>query len=250
MNAWITFVNSEEYMRGAIVIARCLKLVNSIYSFVVLVPNDFIYNINVESNMIVLPITQLIGNGNNCKDERYRYCLNKIHIWTLTDYDKLCWLDSDLLILKNIDNVFDELEFSSYEVAAACGCRCNALKHNALETLPEACPFIHTEKTYINAGVMIIKPNVNIYEMLLQQDYDFPFADQDVFNMFFCGKIKQISSKYNYLNHLPIAHPEVSQDFSVFHFGYGKPWSKDNSLGSHQQMYDIWNEIDTMYICQ
>jgi lipopolysaccharide biosynthesis glycosyltransferase len=90
---------------------------------------------------------------------------------------------------------------------------------------------------------MVIKPNMSIYNMLLEQDYKHPLAEQDTLNIVFEDKIKQISSKYNYLNHLPLAHPDVEQDFSVFHFCYGKPWVKGNMLGSHQEMYDIWLSV-------
>jgi lipopolysaccharide biosynthesis glycosyltransferase len=90
---------------------------------------------------------------------------------------------------------------------------------------------------------MVIKPCKTVYKELLKQDYNFAFAEQDVLNILFKNKIKHIDSKYNYLNHLPIVHPEVCQDFSVFHFGYGKPWIKNNTLKTHQEMYDIWCNI-------
>ncbi len=247
MNAWVTFVNTEDYLKGAKVLATCLKKVASKYILLVLIPDTFYATFDTTDetldNIKYIPIRQLTSDGAKCKDQRYVYCINKIYIWTLVDYDRICWLDSDLLIVKNIDEIFDELEYPRYEIAGARGCRCNIMQNPSLHTLPEECPFLHDDKQYINAGVMVIKPSMYIYNILMEQDYKHPFAEQDTFNIVFKDKIKQISSKYNYLNHLPLAHPDVEQDFSVFHFGYGKPWDKLNLLGSHQEMYDLWLDM-------
>jgi alpha-N-acetylglucosamine transferase len=53
-------------------------------------------------------------------------------MWSFVEYEKQCWLDSDMLVLKNIDNVFDELEHPKYEIAAARGCRCNVIQQCSL----------------------------------------------------------------------------------------------------------------------
>lgn len=44
------------------------------------------------------------------KEDPYRFSctINKFYVYELTDYEKVCFLDTDLIIFKNIDFLFDE----------------------------------------------------------------------------------------------------------------------------------------------
>lgn len=240
--AWITYVNNDEYFDAACVLLHNLKQLNTQHKFIIMVPEN--HQLNVEKlkyeNVEVITIPDLQRASATHASERYRFCINKIYLWSLTQYDKLCWLDVDLLVLKNIDHLF-EIEMGGNAILAAPGCTCNSLKNSKFHTRPLECPFNDANKVYMNAGLFITRPSISIFEhFLTRQSYDFPLAEQDAFNEYFKGRIGLISSKYNYLNHLPIAHPHVAdKDISVFHFGYGKPWDK-NVLSLFQSYYDAW----------
>jgi alpha-N-acetylglucosamine transferase len=162
---------------------------------------------------------------------RYSKCLNKLYTWTLTEYDTVCWLDADLIVTENLDPLLD-LHLAEGEIAAAPGCSCNALRNARLPTAPERCPFNNPENIYINSGVLVTRPSNALFTELLKWNYDHPLPDQDAFNIGFAAppyRIRVLPTRYNYLNHLPIAHPAVgaaaaAADIAVFHFGYNKPW--------------------------
>lgn len=239
--AWITYVNNDEYLNAARVLYYNLRELQTKYKLVIMVPEGHQLELFEGDGIEFIDIPDLQQSSSAHASERYRFCINKIFLWTLVQYDKLCWLDVDLLLLHNIDELFD-LEMGSNAIIAAPGCTCNSLNNPKFHTLPSKCPFNNAENIYMNAGVFITKPCMRTYEYLaLEQTYDFPLAEQDAFNQCFEGKIGVIPSKFNYLNHLPIAHPKVDQtDISVFHFGYGKPWDR-NVLGVRQDLYDLWN---------
>jgi lipopolysaccharide biosynthesis glycosyltransferase len=66
-------------------------------------------------------------------------------------------------------------------------------------------------------------------------------------------RIFKLSFRYNYLNHLPIAHPETAISGEeptrplVFHFGYNKPWESGSLPGTHsfaEPYYALWRVMD------
>ena len=265
---WVTYVDGEVYLKGARVLGRSLLKTNSKYSLLIIVPETMSSKIlNVHDENIHFLIRHHIGQdvGLNVAFSRYAHCLNKIHIWTLDEYEKVCWLDSDLVVVKNIDAIFYQ-ELRENEIAIASGCTCNSLKNPKLLTRPESCPFNDPINVYGNTGVFLTRPSVFIYNALLSRDYNHPFADQDAFNIYFGEKngIITLDSKYNYLNHLPIAHPEfilarkahplsdhseldiVEEDpfgdIAVFHFCYGKPWDA-NTLNLNHEFYRYWEVL-------
>ena len=265
---WVTYVDGEVYLKGARVLGRSLLKTNSKYALLIIVPETMSSKIlNVHDENIHFLSRPHIGQDVDLKAAypRYAHCLNKIHIWTLKEYEKVCWLDSDLVVVKNIDAIFDQ-ELRENEIAIASGCTCNSLKNPKLFTRPESCPFNDPSKVYGNTGVFLVRPSSIVYKALLLLDYNHPFAEQDAFNIYFGEKngIITLDSKYNYLNHLPIAHPEfilarkahslpdhseldiVEEDpfgdIAVFHFGYGKPWDR-NTLNLHHEFYRYWEAL-------
>ena len=259
--AWITFATGDNYIQGARVLGRSLLKSKSRFKLIIIVPLPHLRSVQqyLDENVI------FVGKDTDAPSidftstpafsfERYKHCINKIYIWTFLEYEKVCWLDSDLVILQNIDELFD-IHFPAASIpviAGARGCTCNSLKNPKLFTRPEACPFLHFDKAYINAGLFVTSPSISVYNELRAMRYDYPFAEQDVYNQYFMenGVVIQLDTKYNYLNHIPVAHPEVPirhgqshlatyDAISVFHFCYGKPW-ESNILNMNNDIYDYW----------
>lgn len=223
LNAWVTYADSSLYVNAAKVLFKSLQLYGTNYECVLMVPDGDMVLDDIPSYIRVKPVLRYNKTGDSHAHERYKSCSNKIHCWTLIEYDKVCWLDCDLVIIRNIDELFDT-HIHANGIAAARGCRCNIFNNMSLPTLPEMCPFTNKHSTYVNAGVILLRPSMSIFRQLQVSDFDHPFADQDTFNIFFADNIQVLSSDYNYLNHLHIAHPNVAtKDIAVYHFGYGKP---------------------------
>ncbi len=65
----------------------------------------------------------------------------KLHLWNITDYQKIIYVDSDMMALKNLDSLFHEYpEFS-------------------------AAPDLHPGK--FNSGIFVLEPNRTTYERML-----------------------------------------------------------------------------------
>jgi alpha-N-acetylglucosamine transferase len=237
--AWVTYVSNDKYLQGAIVLFKSLHSESA--DFVLMMPQGFAPEITIPDGMTVKWVKSLEKEGKLYLRSNYKHAINKIHIWTLDQYDKVCWLDTDMLVLKNIDHLFD-IDIPIGCIAAAPGCTCNYFENPKLPTSPRMCPFKNKDAVYINTGLILIKPNKDTYDMLLKENYDYPFSEQDAFNIIFRNRIIVLDVKYNYLNHLPLVHPEIKgTDIHVFHFCYGKPWEK-NTLGVYQEYYELWRK--------
>lgn len=85
-------------------------------------------------------------------------------MWSLTEYDKIVFLDSDMMVEHNLDELFEQEELS-------------------------AVPDIFTPP--FNAGLMVLKPNKETYQSMLDIYMNTPskgFGDQGFLNVFFSSR--------------------------------------------------------------
>lgn len=111
-NYWITCITKEEYLKGAKVLLKSLQAVNSKYSLILMIPQNIsIASLGNEPNLIVLEIESYTVPS-TCKTsyafDRFADVWNKLLCWTVPA-KMVCWLDSDMLIIQNMDDVFDML---------------------------------------------------------------------------------------------------------------------------------------------
>jgi len=190
------------------------------YPFIIMIPRDYHPIIQYKHHNVIVKRVKPLDRDHGSVP-RYSACINKLYVWTLTQYNRVCWLDSDMIVMKNIDHIMNV----TGTFVAAPGCPCNALNNPRLYTSPERCTYRDKNQTYINSGLFCVTPCMDTFNRLLQEDYNQPLADQDVFNKFFEGSITLLPYTYNYMSHLPKAHPELdSSDVHVYHFTYDKPW--------------------------
>lgn len=71
------------------------------------------------------------------------FSYTKMLIWNMVEYDKIVYLDSDLLILKNVDDLF---------------------QRPSLSAAPDALP-----PDKFNSGVMVLKPNRRLYRQMMRK---------------------------------------------------------------------------------
>ena len=249
--AWVTYANTPDYFMGAMVLAKSLEEVKSKYNILVLVPDEFNDNINqrLPYNVVICTRPSLDCKAMcNATRAEYKACTNKLYIWTFEEYDKLCWLDSDTIVLQNIDELFD-IPIEHGSIAAAPGCTCNTFNNPKMLTMPHLCPFNqHLPSCYINTGVFLIRPSILVFSELLRLDYNKALPDQDAFNEYFGarGRITLLDPKYNFMNHLEIAHKRAcfSTPIHVFHFTYGKPWNNDQVHWPLTERYRVhWRSL-------
>lgn len=126
---------------------------------------------------------------------------SKLRVWQLIEYDKIIFIDSDLLVLENIDKFFYYPELS----AAA------------------------NDKVLFNSGVMVIEPSLCMFEHLMMKSFkvsSYNGGDQGFVNEIFTWW-HRLPSK---INHLKVffrqgdEKHEVGDDVYAIHYLGLKPW--------------------------
>eukprot|EP01095_Lingulamoeba_sp_RSL-Kostka_P016626 TRINITY_DN8193_c2_g1_i4.p1 TRINITY_DN8193_c2_g1~~TRINITY_DN8193_c2_g1_i4.p1 ORF type:complete len:444 (+),score=47.43 TRINITY_DN8193_c2_g1_i4:479-1810(+) len=168
-----------------------------------------------------------IHNNEKAFQTRLDWVFSKLNIYNLTEYDKVVYLDTDILVLENVDELF------------FCPGYCAALRN-----------------AFFNTGVIVLKPSVDLFEDLLDKRLSLPSynaGEQGLMNSYFhdfdlrCegfngdeetlmrldgGKCGRLPAYYNgdlgpyYLANAKWNLPEKRTQPKILHFTLGtyKPW--------------------------
>ncbi|XP_010062155.2 putative UDP-glucuronate:xylan alpha-glucuronosyltransferase 3 isoform X2 [Eucalyptus grandis] len=140
--AYATILHSAHvYVCGAIAAAQSIRMAGSTRDLVILVDktiSDY-HRKGLEEAGWKIHTIQRIRNPKAEKDAYNEWNYSKFRLWQLTDYDKIIFIDADLLILRNIDFLFEMPEIS-------------ATGNNA---------------TLFNSGVMVVEPSNCTFQLLM-----------------------------------------------------------------------------------
>lgn len=145
---YVTVINTENYLDGVRTLIYSLNKVKSRYPLVVLVPPQFdkLCCHIMESWGAAVEVAENIElgelGGNNPR-EYWNNTFFKLNIFKMTQYEKLLFIDSDMIVLENMDHIF-EME----HITAVQGGKI----------------IFHWED--INSGFMLIRPRVEEYHEL------------------------------------------------------------------------------------
>ena len=156
------------------------------------------------------------------------YTFTKIHLWQLTQYRKIVYLDSDVLALRSPDELFDLTD--DFCAAPDVG-------------FPDI----------FNSGVMVLSPNMGDFwalQNMAAAGDSFDGADQGLLNQYFEHKPwKQLSFTYNCTpsanyQYEP-AYRHYKHSISLVHFiGKQKPWHQGHAAygapGAYQELVSRW----------
>ena len=164
----------------------------------------------------VAPIAAPHGDTSNQYTSAGVY--TKLHVWNLTSYSAVLYLDLDTLPLRSVYPIFGEQLPAMLSVRQSVG-----MVHDSLNP--------HDNHSF-NAGVMLVVPNAHEFkELVLNIDripHDVDGAEQSYLMEFYKGRIFALPSVYNVLNNdktkaasrwMAIEHQIV-----ILHF-VAKPWS-------------------------
>ena len=216
----------RDYLDGVKVLKRSLDRTKPKHPFYVLVPDNIGKDIisELENERINTLYTSPLGNKVIDRDNKVDYWKNtlfKLKVFDLTSFEKVVFLDSDMIVFKNLDDLFSSPHMS----AVAAGSE------------------LHKDWVRLNSGLMVIEPNHDVYLELLniidqvfaeRQKQGLGVGDQDIINAYYhewaMKKKLQLSSVYNtMLGYAGYLKKEGTiTDFSeicVYHFtGKEKPW--------------------------
>ncbi|CAN6475739.1 unnamed protein product [Victoria cruziana] len=210
--AYATILHSAHiYVCGAIAAAQSIRLSGSTRDLVILVDETITehHRSGLEAAGWQIRTIQRIRNPKAEPNAYNEWNYSKFRLWQLTDYDKIIFIDADLLILRNIDFLFEMPEIT-------------AIGNNA---------------TLFNSGVMVIEPSICTFQLLMDHISDiesYNGGDQGYLNEIFTWW-HRMPKHMNFLKHfwsgdqdekelktrLFAADPPI---LYVLHYLGSKPW--------------------------
>ncbi len=229
--AYVTVLTNSSYLNGCLVLHKSLMDTNTQIPFFALVPDTasktFVDRLE-KSGISVLKTENFSDNimSRENKMSYWKETIFKLKIFDLVQFDKIVFLDSDMMILRNLDSLFDCPHMS----AVAAG------------------QVMHPEWNRLNSGLMVVNPSHDDYLKLvdcIDSTYEARnavgegFGDQDVINECFSewtlNNALHLPEIYNVMLGYAGVMKKAGQicgvdDIYVYHFtGAQKPWSDSRS---------------------
>lgn len=224
--AFVTVLSTENYLDGVLALFKSIEQTNTKFPNFITIVNDKISehikkrleqdNITVISRKPI-EIPEEIRNRNlNSSSPNWNYTFDKFYLFTEMPFDKIIYLDSDMYVAQNIDELFEE-EHMSATIAG--------------KSYPT-----NNHWTKLNSGLMVIEPKYNILdeliELLSKQNCDAELGDQDIIELYYKWEEQEdlhIEEKYNifanYIDYYIESKLYLPNELAVIHFiGKEKPW--------------------------
>ena len=135
------------------------------------------------------------------KIARYKLTPTKIYLWTLIQYKKVIYYDTDMFFFRN-----------PYECYSLC-----PIQAKLCVVSDPAANFPKSDPNYFNSGFMILSPSLETFNFLKSNIHianGKTFSDQDMLNIVFKNTHTFVDSKCNLL-HAPDDFPNIAKSKSV-----------------------------------
>ncbi|XWS64551.1 hypothetical protein CRYUN_Cryun05aG0013800 [Craigia yunnanensis] len=237
--AYVTVLHSSEaYVCGAIALAQSIIQSNSTRDLLLL------HDENISPKSLTGLRTagwktrqiERIRSPFAEKDSYNEWNYSKLRLWLLTWYDKVVFIDADILVFKNMDKLFVYPQLS----AAA------------------------NDKTLFNSGIMVIEPSLCMFEDLMVKSFkvdSYNGGDQGFLNEVFTWW-HRLPSKVNFLKIFSgkenSRREKIHDDLSAIHYLGLKPWMcyrdydcnwdmKERQIFASDKAHEKWWQVyDTM----
>ncbi|KAF2251229.1 glycosyltransferase family 8 protein [Trematosphaeria pertusa] len=275
---WTTLITNTAYLAGLLTLDYSLRKHKSKYPLIALYTDTFppeghaaLEARGIPKKHVKYLLPKLHKDFTN--DPRFYDCWSKLTPFSLTEYDRVVQLDSDMLVLKNMDELMEmELDPSTMGgkgqrvFAASHACVCNPLKkpHYPKNWVPENCAFTSQHDTpdiaqkegasptfglgMPNGGLQVVNPSTEVYQLISDQlahetSVNYDFADQSLLGDVFHGRWVALPYIYNALKTLRHqgVHAQIWRDDQVKNIHYilsPKPW--DEKSGNHEEESHKW----------
>ncbi len=269
MFAWVTLLTQPDYLVGVKALHRSLKQSGTRFPLIVMtteaIPLADREALQAEG-CVVHPVDPIYPNSElkqHYASAQFGEVWTKLRAWQLTDYERVVFLDADMLVLQNMDELFT-LDLGDNLLAACHACRCNPnqIASYPASWQPENCHYTWQDRgepapilldNYLNGGFLVLKPDNEVFEQLAARiaaivDLKaYPFSEQDLLNEAFDGRWQPLSYIYNALKTLPFQHCRMWKENKVknLHFILAKPWKRD--LQQPESESDRYYALDKLW---
>lgn len=231
--SYVTLVSTDNYVLGALVLKASLVSVKSKYGLLALLSPSVSQESEAKLRSFGLTTKRLtetisapaevMRRNADANLAHWNHAFDKLFIFDLIEYDKLVYLDSDMLVLKNIDALFERPHMSAVIAGKS---------------------FPGNEKWVdLNAGLMVVEPERGLRAKLVDtlpasSELDESVSDQTLLQRYFSrwpqSPQLHLEERYNifidtldyYVEHL--GYSLFGKDgIIVLHFiGATKPWHR------------------------
>ncbi|MFA6295134.1 MAG: glycosyltransferase [Candidatus Paceibacterota bacterium] len=234
--SFVSIITTDDYLPGLLVLYRSLIATNTRYSFLVLLTEDISTDtISIlERQHIPYKIVKTKINNPTDIDHGHRWfpTYSKLNVFDQTQYNKIVYLDADMLILRNIDELFKYSHMSAT---------------NAGSMLPKKQDRRHLN---LNSGLIVIQPSQLLFNDMISKigkieglesgggDRPIHGSDQDFINAYFPEwpdrKELHLDHKYNIFHYHLDEYNKLfgytiedgPKPISIVHYAsYLKPWN-------------------------
>ncbi|KAL9233287.1 hypothetical protein vseg_008308 [Gypsophila vaccaria] len=202
--AYVTVLHSSEsYVCGAIALAQSILLTNTTKDLVLLADHT-ISNHSIDGLRAAgwkIKRIDRIRSPDAKPNDYNAWNYSKLRVWQLTEYLKVMFIDSDFIVLKNMDHFFDYPQLS-------------ASPNNGFR---------------FNSGIMLVEPSECFFRTLMSKRFtikSYNGGDQGYLNEV-STYWHRLSKKLNHLKYFSDLHSErrvVPKDLYAVHFLGMKPW--------------------------
>lgn len=156
-NCWFTLSDSEEYLKESLGLAISLVKVRSKYPLCIMIPANAAHNLNLENfskkiskyNAFIKIIPSILVDPT--QPLAYNVTLNKFYILNFVEYDKVCFIDADNIVMSNIDHLFNN-KYPTFRFAT----------HNVLTKAP-----LPPNAIKPMGDILLFKPDLNLYGYII-----------------------------------------------------------------------------------
>lgn len=194
--SYITVLSTEKYLEGALVLAESLKKTGTKYPLSILITDDISKDVEetlkkfdfkiIRKSKISIPESIKIKNEHG-SFSHWTNTFDKLLLFELTEFDKLVYLDSDMYVRKNIDELFEKKNMSA-TIDRRYG------------------PIFSEDWVKLTSGLMVIEPKKNVINRFMElissiEDKRVQIGDQDIlqeYDLNWCLKEElHLDVKYN-----------------------------------------------------
>jgi len=225
--SYVTLATNENYALGALTLGQSLRNSNTNRRLTVLITTevpvllvDQLKSVYDQVELVDVLDSRDSANLALLKRPELGVTFTKLHCWRLTQYQKCVFLDSDCLILHNVDDLFNSEEFSAVTDIGWPDC--------------------------FNSGVFVFRPSLETYSRLLDfavSQGSFDGGDQGLLNAFY-PNWNRLSFAYNMTTNASYSYAPAYKQFKsnvkVVHFiGAQKPWYHTFNLDTQSVMGNV-----------
>ena len=253
--AWVTLLSHEAYYPGVQALYNSLQVADTEHPLVVMLTSaitaetrsklaalgDAVELRDVEA----LPLPCGTGGRPQYACAHFADCWLKLRMWEWEpDFELLCYLDADMLLLKNMDELLESTP-PPLGIRAVPECGCVSGRGDG------RCYYVEPRRArrYFNAGLLVLAPSAALLRTMLTSlsacDLsEFTYAEQDFLNAFFRNAWDALPWGYNATKGLYAKHRETVWELSKvrnLHYTMAKPWNlRDACHKGYEQLNELW----------